>query len=267
MSVRSTLAATPALLRVGLAESIAYRAEMLVWILATTMPLVMMALFATVAREAPIGGFGEAEVIAYFLATFIVRQLTGSWAAWQINMEVRQGALAARLLRPVHPLWAYAMEGLAAIPIRAAIAIPAAAIALVITSADALPRDAGTWLAFALASLGGWVLTFLINALLGSLCLWTESSLKLVDLYLVFFFVFSGYLVPLAIFPGWLRTVVDAMPFRFQIGTPVEILVGGRARDALIQALALEAAWLAALLGLTLLVWRRGLARFAAYGG
>lgn len=267
MSLRATLRATPALLRVGFAESLAYRAELLVWILATTMPLVMMALFATVASEAPIGRLDRPRVVAYFLATFIVRQLTGSWAAWQINMEVRQGTLATRLLRPVHPLWAYAMEGVAAIPIRVALAAPLAVIALVVTSRDQLPRDPLIWLVFCASLAGGWAITFLINAALGSLSLFMESSIRLVDVYLLLFFVGSGYLVPVEVFPAWARTIIDALPFRYQIGLPVELLVSIHDRGAALTALGKQAAWTCALLGVAWFAFRRGVRRFGAFGG
>ena len=49
----------PTLLRVGLAAAVAYRAEFLVWMLSTTMPLVMLALWSAVAREAPVGRFDQ----------------------------------------------------------------------------------------------------------------------------------------------------------------------------------------------------------------
>jgi ABC-2 type transport system permease protein len=267
MSIRASIRATPALLRVGLVASLAYRAELLVWILATTMPLVMMALFATVAREAPIGRFGEREVIAYFLATFLVRQLTGSWAAWEINMDVRQGTLANRLLKPVHPLWAYAMEGIAALPLRLMLAGPAAVAALVMTSRSFLPGDSVMWVFFALAIAGGWMITYLINAALGTLALFMESSLRMVDVYLLLFFVASGYLVPVEVFPHSLRVVIDAMPFRYQIGLPVELLVSAHDRATAARMLLQQLAWIVALLALTLVLFRRGVRRFGAFGG
>ncbi|RYE90856.1 MAG: ABC transporter permease, partial [Myxococcales bacterium] len=94
MSLRSTVRALPTMVRVGLQEALAYRAELLVWILSTTLPLVMLALFSAVAREAPIGRYGPGEITLYFLVTFGVRQLTGSWVAWQMNLEVREGKLS-----------------------------------------------------------------------------------------------------------------------------------------------------------------------------
>ena len=62
MSLRNTLRAFPTLLRVGFSEALAYRAELLVWVLSTTMPFIMMALWTAVAREQPIGSYGTQAV-------------------------------------------------------------------------------------------------------------------------------------------------------------------------------------------------------------
>src|SRR5206468_2555692 len=111
-----TLRALPTLLRIGVAETVAYRGEMLVWILTTTQPLIMMGLWTAVARDSPFGGYTPAGFSAYFLATLIVRQLTGNWVAWQMSEEVRTGVMAMRLLRPIHPFFAIAASHVAAIP-------------------------------------------------------------------------------------------------------------------------------------------------------
>jgi hypothetical protein len=40
--------------------------------------------------------------------TLIVRLLSGAWVSWQVSQEIRDGALAGRLLKPMHPFFAYA---------------------------------------------------------------------------------------------------------------------------------------------------------------
>ena len=267
MSLRVSLRAFPTLLRVGFSEAVAYRAEMLIWVLATTMPLIMLALWSAVAREAPVGRFGEAQFTAYFLATFIVRQLTGSWAAWQLSFEVRQGTLAMRLLRPIHPLFSYAAENIAAMPLRLVVAVPVAVVMLVVVGARSLPSDPLLWGIFLLALAGGWAVTFLANVAVGCLALYIESSLKVWDVYLALFFVFSGYLIPVELFPHGLRAVTDWLPFRYQIGVPVEVMTGAYGRAQALGMLGRQWAYVAALLGGSLLLWSRGLRRFAAYGG
>ena len=93
--MKRALKAMPTLLRIGVAETVAYRAEFLVWILTTTLPLVMLGLWTSVAEEAPFRGYSGADFVAYYLATLIVRNLTGSWVAWQISEEIRLGAMSA----------------------------------------------------------------------------------------------------------------------------------------------------------------------------
>lgn len=267
MSLRASIRATPALLRVGFLEALAYRAEMLIWILSTTMPLVMLALFSALAAEAPFGRFDRGDFVAYYLATLLVRQLTSSWAAWEINFEVRQGTLATRLLRPVHPVWAYAAQNLSALPLRLVVALPIGALALYSIAPGRAPHTPSA-VALALASLlGGWLITFFINIAIGALSFTLESTLKVLDVYFVFFVIFSGYLMPIELFPPWLRQIADALPFRYQIGLPVEALTGADDLGALTRGLATQWAYVVVMGSLALGLWRWGVRRFAAFGG
>jgi hypothetical protein len=77
--MRRIVRAFPTLLRIGFAEAVAYRAEFVIWMLTTTMPLVMLALWTAVAREGPFGRFTQADFVAYYLAALIVRTLSSSW--------------------------------------------------------------------------------------------------------------------------------------------------------------------------------------------
>ena len=269
MSLRLTARALPTLLKVGFAEAVAYRAEMLVWVLATTMPLVMLALWSAVAEDAPVGRFGQAQFVAYFLSTFIVRQLTGSWASWQINFEVRQGTLSMRLLRPVHPLVAYALENVAAMPMRVLVSLPVAILLLILLGRGAVAHSAASWGLFVLALVGGWLLTVLANLTIGTLALFIESSVKVMDIYLATYFVMSGYLIPVELFPPSMRAVVDLFPFRYQIGFAVELMTGAYdgAIGTALELLARQWIMVALFVGIASFVWSRGVRRFSAYGG
>lgn len=267
MSLRITARALPTLLRVGFSEALAYRAELLVWVLSTTMPFIMMALWTAVARDAPVGGYGAKGFVGYFLATFVVRQLTGAWAAWQINFEVRQGTLAMRLLRPISPLWSYAAENLGAVPMRFMVAVPVAVISFLLVGPQAVPQQWWGWPLLLVSLLGGWLITFLANVCIGTMALFLESSQKVMDIWLVLFFIFSGYMFPVAIAPPWLRTVTDLLPFRHQIGLPAELMTGQHPWQEALKLVGLQWIWVMVLGLLSVTLWRRGLRRFAAYGG
>jgi len=255
------------LLRVGFAEAVAYRAELLVWILTSTMPLIMLALWTAVARDAPVGNWGSREFVAYFLAVFVVRQLTGAWVSWEMNQEIRQGEIAARLLRPLPPVAHYAAETLAAVPLRLVVALPVAAVALSVAGADRLPRGATGWSCWLLAIVGAWLISFFTSFGIGCLAFYFDSSAKFMDLYLVLLFVFSGYLFPIELFPAGLRIVADALPFRYQLGFPVELLVARPSARVVAWMLACQWGWVAALLIGSAALWRGGLRRYAAFGG
>jgi ABC-2 type transport system permease protein len=257
----------PTLVRVGFADAVAYRAEMLVWLLSTTMPLVMLALMRAVAREAPVGRFGEADFTAYYLAALVVRLTTGAWVIWEMNFEIRQGTLGFRLLRPVHPIVAYACENVGAMPLRLVAALPIVAGALWATGASHVTRDPLLLAAFPLALLGAWLITFLAMTIIGTLAFWVESSGSLFEVWLGLFGVFSGYLVPLELFPRWLGTAARFLPFRYMLAFPTEMVTGMTPRAEALAELGVQWLFVAVLAAASAATWRLGVRRFAAFGG
>jgi ABC-2 type transport system permease protein len=270
--VRALLRAYPTLLRVGLAGAIAYRAEMIVWMLTTTMPLVSLALWHAVAANGPVGPsgrFGQDELVAYFLAGLIVRQLTGSWVVWEMNQEIRSGTLSLRLLRPIHPLVAYSAENLAALPIRGALAIPIAIVMLFTVGGGHFSHDPLMIPIVIVALLGAWMITFFCMAAIGTLGFFMESSSAVFEVYLGLFFALSGYLFPLEFLAArapWVLVVSRALPFYYTLGFPIELMLGLHDRAGAATALALEWAWVGFFFLLSMALWRRGMKRWNAYG-
>ncbi len=267
-----TLKALPTMLKVGLSEAIAYRAEMLVWVLSTTMPLIMMMLWTAVAAVAPVvasGGrqWGSESFVAYFLAVFIVRQLVSSWAAWEMNWEVRQGTLAMRLLRPVHPIFSYAAGNVAAMPMRLVVTLPVVAVIFIAGVQGHFPHSLATWGLWVVSMALGWAVTFFANVAIGALSLFMESSIKVMEVWLAAFFVFSGYLFPADLFPRWLQVASDWLPFRYQLGVPVELLTRSYPLGQALELVGRQAGWAAAMMVLCVTLWNVGVRRFQAYGG
>jgi ABC-2 type transport system permease protein len=215
------------MLRVGFAEAVAYRAEFLVWLLSTNMPLVMLALWSAVARDAPVGRFGQAEFtddrckVAYFLAALVVRLLTGAWVIWELNQEIRQGTVAFRLLRPVHPLVAYACENVAAMPLRLALSLPVALVLLFTVGGSHVTRDPLLLALFPVSILGAWLITFLAMSIGASLLHRKAGSALRIW---IAFGVFS-HLVPLELYPRWVSELARYLPFRY-MAFPVETVIG-----------------------------------------
>jgi ABC-2 type transport system permease protein len=263
----SALRAMPTLLRIGFYDAVAYRAEFFVWILAYTMPIIMLALWSAVAREAPVGEYGEREFQAYFLVTLVVRLATGSWVFWDINTEIRQGTLQTRLMRPIHPLLTYLAENLGAMPMRLVVVVPIL-IGITMTLGASIFTQSGVQLSIVAPSLlGAFLLQFFTLTTIGALAFFWESSMAVFDLWLGLYTVLSGYVMPLALFPERYRRIIDFLPFRQMLAFPVENILGTISPSRALFDLGLQWAWVAFLVALSHYVFRLGLKRFSAYGG
>ena len=262
-----TIHALPTLLRIGVAETVAYRAEFLVWILTTTQPLIMMGLFTRVAQDKPFHGYTPSDMVAYYLSTLIVRQMTGNWVAWQVMEEVRMGNMAMRLLRPIHPFFSYAASHVAAIPFRSLVVLPMAVILLLSSGASALSTDP-VQLVLLVPSLAlAWLLTFLILFTIGALAFFITQTFAIANLYFGMFGLLSGYLMPLDVMPRFIVRIAEYLPFRFMLAAPVEMMTRSLDADRIAYLLGGQLAWSALLLALALFVWRAGVRKFEAVGG
>jgi ABC-2 type transport system permease protein len=264
---RRAIRAYPTLLRVGLSEVVAYRAEFIVWILTTNMPFVMLAIWHAVASDGPIGRFGQKDFVAYYLGGWVIRLLTSTWLVWELSMEIRGGTLSARLLRPLHPLFAFSAQHLAALPMRALIVTPVVAT-LVLVAGDRLAiRDPRVLAIFLASMVGAWLLIFFTMVLLGSLSFFLESAIGVFEVWLALFAVLSGYLVPLELLPAWVGRIARVLPFDSMLSFPLETLIGLRDLGTAARDLGTQWAYVATLAVLGLSVWRRGVRRYVAYGG
>lgn len=260
------LRALPALFRVGFAEAIAYRAELIIWILTGTMPLVMLALWDAVAQGGPVAGFDRGAFAAYYTLTLVARQLTGAWVLWELNADIRTGRLSSQLLRPMHPLWLHAARILSAIPFRLLVIAPLL-VALAWWRPDmGLAFDPARIAAFFASCALAWGLAFTWQAVFACIAFWADQSLGLWSVWLGLWSLFSGYLLPVALLPAGVADVAAWLPFHPMLGIPVEIGAGLLPASQILAGLGVQAAWLAFTLALVSVLWRRGVRRYGAFG-
>lgn len=244
----------------------AYRGEVLIWILSTTMPLIMYAMWSTLAREGPLGRFDEATFAAYFLCTLVVRQLSAAWVVWELNWTIRTGALSPLLLRPVHPLYYFALRNLGVLPFRFVVLAPVVGGAWLLMPAmpiELTPLHLGL---FAWTTFWAWVLTFAVQSMFGVLALYTQQSLSFQDAWFGLWSLMSGYLIPLALVP-WFQSVANWLPFRSMGSLPTEIMLGHLEGPALWQGLGAQMLWVVVILAHVSRVWQTAIRRFEAFGG
>ncbi len=255
-----------ALLRLGFAEATAYRASLLVWVLATSMPLISLVLWRSLAEDGPIGGYDQQGFDSYFVAAFLVRQLTSSWVVWDLDRQVRTGELSAMLLRPVHPVVHHVAINLSALPLRSLLAAPVGLGVLLATRGVTLAED-GALLALAIPAIAlAWLLNFLTQLAIGCLAFWLTKAAALYDLWLGAYIVLAGYLIPTSLFPAGLAEVARVLPFHAALGFPVELLVGRLSVSEALAGIGLQLAWVVGSGVLAAISWKRGLKAYGAFG-
>lgn len=255
------------MLRTGMAETVAYRGELLVWILSTNTPIIMLFLWRAVAADGPLGRYGTTELTAYFLVTLAVRLLTGSWVAWIMNTEIRQGDMGMRLLKPVHPFVHYLSEHWGAWPVRAVFVLPVFAVIAVVVGVEPLTHDPRQWLLLPLAVLGAFGVTFSAMLCIGSLSFFWQSTLALIEVWYGLYVVFSGYIVPIELFPAAVSRVLLALPFPYLLSFPVELTLGLHDFATSLVRLGVQWAYVVGFTALALVLWRAGVRRYEAFGG
>ncbi|MCB9760703.1 MAG: ABC-2 family transporter protein [Alphaproteobacteria bacterium] len=256
----------PTLMKVGFAAMVAYRAEMLIWILTVTAPIISLLVWDRVAEGGPMGRFDQATLGRYFLATIVVRQFSGAWIAWVLNYEIRTGGLNAPLLKPSNPLWYYVAENLASHPFRLVVLVPLLGLLVLWRPEFAFIPDP-TALALGVTAVAlAWAINFASQVAFGALAFRLQQSLGLFNTWFGLSMLLSGYLFPLELAPRWARPVLNALPFRAMVATPVETLTGLRGPAEALQAVGVQALWLGFFTALAALLWRRGIRHYEAVG-
>lgn len=261
------LRAMPDLFRVQIAVVVAYRAEFVIWMLTATLPLIMLALWSSVASGGPVAGISQDDFARYFAVTLVVRQLTSIWLVWIYSFEVRTGRLSNRLLKPLHPFYQDATAALAAMPLRVLVLIPV--LAAVIWWRPTL-LEMPEWSALVVAVpalILAWLLQFTIQICFAMTAFWIDKADGLFMVFFSFFAFFSGYVAPLSLFPDWSQPLLNALPFRAMHAVPTELVAGMTTADAALWDLAVGTAWLVGFAVLARVLWTKGLQRYGAFGG
>jgi ABC-2 type transport system permease protein len=96
---------------------------------------------------------------------------------------------------------------------------------------------------------------------------WLVETRGLQILYMLFSGFLGGLYVPLALFPGWLRTVATATPFPSIMMYPIDVLSGTESVAHAAGLVLVQLAWLAGVAGTGQLLTRAGRRKLEVQGG
>lgn len=245
------------------AYMLAYRAELVLWALANSLPFILMGAWMKAAEHGELGKT-PADLARYFLAAFIVRQVTVVWVIWEFEHDVVKGQLSNQLLMPIDPVWRHLLshvaERFARMPFSFLIVLLVFAL---YPKAFWVPSLKAVCLAFTFMVLA-LLLRFVMQYTLAMLAFWTERASNAENLWMIAYLFLSGLVAPLELFPDAVRTFAMATPFPYLIYFPTTILLGDDAE--LVRGLLIMAAWGVGFFVLNRVLWRLGLRHYSAMG-
>ena len=245
-----------------------YRASLVIWLIGMILePTVYLVVWSTVARAqgGTVGGFSPADFAAYFVITMLVNHWTFTWLMHEFEYLVRMGQLSAGLLKPLHPIHLHVADNITYKALTSLVMVPAA---LLIAWAFGARFEPQVWsLALAVPALAlSFTARLLLGCSLAFAAFWTTRVLAINEMYFLASWFLSGMMAPLALLPGPVRALASALPFRWFVAFPVELILGRLSMVEALVGLATQAAWAAAIFVVFTVLWREGLKRYSAVG-
>ncbi len=256
--------------RLSMREASAYRVNHVVSFIVVAAPLIIvLLLWETIYdQQQKIAGLTRSQVLTYFILTRWLFELTGPAVWWEITSDIRDGTLAAHLLRP-EDYQAYQFASIigAKLPYAVVGLIVIFPFALFIGEAFLIPDSGLVWggflLSIALAMMMGYLFTYLFSLT----AFWLEEG-RGVELLADIAIPFAmGSMLPLSFLPDAWEKFLSYLPFQYLLYFPVNIYLEKLTREQVLLGLAVQIIWIGALLLINKVVWDMGLRRFSAVGG
>lgn len=252
-----------ALMSVYYAYMVEYRAELLLWMLSGSLPLILMGVWIEASQKGQFG-LSSVDFARYFLAAFLVRQFTVVWVIWEFEREIVQGKLSFRLLQPLDPFWHYFASHFAERFARLPFAFVLVAGFFFLYPQSIWVPSLGQLLLFGLTVTIAFTLRFMMQYTLAMFAFWTERANALEQFWFLFYLFLSGLIAPLETFPPGVREVALWTPFPYLIYFPASLIVGlpvDLARGLLVMLV-----WTALFYGAYRWLWRQGLKQYSGMG-
>lgn len=255
-------------LRTSFAAMLQYRVALIIWLISQVLdPLIYLVVWSTVslASGGAVGGYTRGDFAAYFLALMVINNITYSWIMHEYEYRVREGTLSAALLRPLHPIHADLADNLASKMVSTPLMI-VMAVVLGLVFRPTVQLVPWAVAAFIPAVLLAYLLRFLFEWTLALAAFWTTRVSALNQAYYVALLFLSGQVAPLSLFPGAVQSLAAALPFRWMIAFPLELLLGRVSPAQALTGFAAQAGWILVALVIVRFAWRAGVRRYSAVG-
>ena len=260
--------------RAGMLESVAYRANFFCFLIGEIMSCFIMffvwkAVFLS-SDSSTFMGFTMEDMVVYLFITFLTGYLTYSDGTYAIDMEIKDGSIAMRMIKPCSFDMCFLFQELGnkiinVLFIFAPIVIGVEAYRWAITGACQF--NIVNFLLYTVSLILAYMISFYFNVSYGFMAfylknLWGADILK--ECIINFL---SGATIPLAFMPQLLAVVLNFLPFASLSYTPVMIYMGMYTPTQIAYRITLQIFWLCFMIVVSKLIWNHAVKRLCSQGG
>jgi ABC-2 type transport system permease protein len=131
----------------------------------------------------------------------------------------------------------------------------------------AWPGRLGTWAVTMVAVVLAVVVGFGLRYLLGLLAYWIIDVQGPAWVLVILQLFFSGMMLPLVVFPDWLRSVANVLPFRCLVQIPIDVFLSEDTGTEVAPLIGVQLLWVAVLLGAGAALTRYAVRKVVVQGG
>jgi ABC-2 type transport system permease protein len=207
------------------------------------------------------------DMISYLILSSLLRPLYGMRVGERLATGIYDGSIASDLLKPLHLKLIYTAHEtggiLADLLLRA---LPTAVAWSMILGVPG-PSSPASLAAALVALMFGILLNYRVEMIIGQSAFWLQDIWYLHWFHRALLSLFSGTLIPLWFYPGALRGLAEALPFRFTAFVPLSLYLGKTPVTSMPELVLYALIWLVVLGMLERLVWARGIRQIVIHGG
>jgi len=216
------------------------------------------------------GGYDSVDAVTYVWlgqALLMTVALWGGGTTDDLIERIRSGDVAIDLYRPVGLVGWYLAGDLGRSLYHLVTRGLAPTVVGLVLFDIALPESSAHALAFVVSLPLAVTVSFGLRFLVAASAFWIldASGLRMLSGALAIFF--SGMMLPLVLFPGWLGTLAEALPWSAFIQVPIDIWLGRHDGWGLVGALAFQVFWIAVLFACCHWVLRAATRKVVVQGG
>ncbi|MGE3911995.1 MAG: ABC transporter permease, partial [Chloroflexota bacterium] len=214
-----------------------------------------------------VGGYSLADALAFTFITQGMAALIGLWGWWPIAESVQSGQVATDLMRPHDYQLAWLAQDVGrALYQFVARSVPPFIVGLIAFEIT-LPTDPVAWLMLIPTIILAVGVSFGWRFCLNLTTFWWTDHRGIAGISMMAGMLFSGFMVPIAMWPDGLREIGYLSPFAAMVAIPIDVFLGKVTGLDLLAALGLQLFWFFAMLALGRVMLAAALHKLVVQGG